>query len=270
MKRSILRAFALCLTTAFVASHAFAQNDIDKPGSTKTQGAPATGIYGAQGTSASSSSLAGQSVRVSKLMNTSLRSQTGESLGQVQDVIADPTSGQIQFVVLSLSSSSAGAPGSSSSTATGIGAPSTDPSVSSPRSATSATGSYGTSGGKMVAIPWRLLSHGSGDQFTASLDRTKLESAPTFNNSSWPTMDSAWMQRVYSHFGVDATGAGAPGSSSGTGTGIGNPATPGLPTTPGTPDIAPPSSGTRPSPTPGATPGSSGTGTGAPGTGGAK
>ena len=268
MKRSILRAFALCLTTAFLASHALAQNDSTKPPG--ASGA-STSPYGAQGTStSSSSSQAGQSIRLSKLMNTSLRSQTGESLGQVQDIIVDPTSGQVQFAVLSLSGSAAGAPGSSSSTATGIGTPAADTSVSSPRSAPATTGSYGTGSGKLVAIPWRLLSRASGDQFTATVDRLKLESAPTFSSAAWPTMDSAWMQRVYSHFGVDATGTGAPGSSSGTGTGLGNPATPGLPSTPGTPDITPPSPGTRPSTTPGTTPGSSGTGTGTPGTGGAK
>ena len=115
-----------------------------------------------------------------------------------------------------------------------------------------------TGSGKLVAIPWRLLSRASGDQFTATVDRLKLESAPTFSSAAWPTMDSAWMQRVYSHFGVDATGTGAPGSSSGTGTGLGNPATPGLPSTPGTPDITPPSPGTRPSTTPGTTPGTPG------------
>jgi sporulation protein YlmC with PRC-barrel domain len=199
-----------------------------------------------------------------------LRNQTGESLGQVQDVVIDPTSGQIQFVVLQLSPSAAGAPGSTSSTTTGLGTRPGQGTVSNPRSAPSTTSSYGTTGGRLVAIPWRLLSHASGDQFTATVDRSKLESAPTFSSTSWPTMDSTWMQSVYSHFGTTAPAStGAPGSSSGTGTGtgtgLGNPATPGVPATPGTPDISPPTPGTTPSTTPGARPGAGSSGTGTSG-----
>jgi len=256
MKRSILRALALCLTTASVSGIAWAQDDSSKssspqlrsgqsptPGSA-SQTSPATpGIYG--GTQSSYSTPAGQSVRLSRLMNTSLRSPSGESLGQVQELVIDPTSGQIQFVVLSRSSS-AGAPGASSSATTGTGTTSTpglpSPGVSFPTAA--------TTGGQLVAIPWRLVSASGQGQLTATVDQTTLQSAPSFSSSAWPTMDSAWMQSVYSHFGVNASSTGAPGSSSGTGTGtgtgLGNPSTPGVPSTPGTPDISPPGTGTTP------------------------
>jgi sporulation protein YlmC with PRC-barrel domain len=266
MKRSILRALALCLAMTVAAAYAQTPTSSDSSSGTKSQtpqqGAPGTssGTYspGTQSSSPSSTT-AGQSIRLSKLMNSSLKGQTGDSLGQVQDVIVDPTSGQLQFVVLSLSSSASGAPGTGTSATTGTRT--TDPSISSPRSANTGIGSYGTTtgSGKLVAIPWRLLNASSGDQFTAMVDRTKLESAPTFSATSWPTMDSAWMQRVYSHFGVDATGTGAPGTGTGTGTGTSNPSTPGLPSTPGTPDITPPANST-PSPTPGTSP-SGGSGT---------
>src|SRR5687767_8670429 len=99
MKRSILRALSLCLATAVAAGYAQAQNTSDRSSGSTTQTQPATpgtssGIYspGTQ-TSSSSSSTAGQSVRLSKLMNSSLKGQTGESLGQIQDIIVDPTSG---------------------------------------------------------------------------------------------------------------------------------------------------------------------------------
>src|ERR1051325_2684680 len=206
---------------------------------------------------------AGPPARLSQLMNTSLRSQSGASLGQIQDLVIDPASGQIQFVVLSLDSSATGAPGTSSSTTTGTGTSSTTSTTPGISSTTSTT-----SGGQLVAIPWRLVTSSGQGQFTATVDRSTLQSAPTFSSSSWPTMDSTWMQRVYSHFGVSATGTGAPGSSSGTGvgtgtgTGLGNPSTPGLPSTPGTPDISPPAGRTSPSTTPG-----TGTGTGTSGTG---
>ncbi|HWN96055.1 MAG TPA: PRC-barrel domain-containing protein, partial [Methylomirabilota bacterium] len=241
MKRSILRALALCLTTTFATGYACAQDENDKSADSKSQlpqstASSGTGFYSTQ---------AGPAVRLSRLMNTTLKGQAGESLGQVQDIVVDPTSGQVQFVVISLSGSAAAAPGS------GTGGITTDPSVSSPRSAPSNIGSYGTIRGKFVAIPWRLMSHASGDQYTATIGRTHLESAPAFNSTSWPTMDSAWMQRVYSHFGVDAANTGRPGSSSGTRTGTGtgtglNPSTPGLPATPGTPDINAPAPSTSP------------------------
>lgn len=270
MKRSILRALALCLTTAFVSGTAWAQDDQNK--SINNQGAPATtSPYGLGTQTSSLSSQSSQAIRLGRLLNTSLRGQTGESLGQVQDIVIDPTSGQVQFVVLQLSSSAAGAPGSTTSRTTGIGTSPGD--VSNPRSAPSSIGSFGTGSGRLVAVPWRLLSRGSGDQFTAIVDRAKLESAPAFSSTSWPTMDSAWMQSVYSHFGTTSpSSTGAPGTGSGTGTGtgtgtgLGNPSTPGVPSTPGTPDISPPGAGT----TPGATPGTgtgTGTGTGGAGTG---
>jgi sporulation protein YlmC with PRC-barrel domain len=289
MKRTILRALALCLTTGFVAGYAQAKDD-------KTSSAASgqssqsilqgrTSSISEQGGLGASTGIttgqSGQPMRISRLMNTSVNGQSGGSLGQIQDVIIDPTSGQVQFVVLSLSGSSAGAPGTSSSTTTGTGIGGTE--ISSPRSAPSSVGSYGTpTSGKLVAIPWRLMSRGSGDQLMANVDAARLQSAPSFNSTTWPTMDSAWAQRVNSHFGVDASSTGAPGTSTGTGTGtstgtgtgIGNPATPGLPSTPGTPDITPPTPtpGTPPSTTPSPTPGApsatgTGTGTGTSGTG---
>jgi sporulation protein YlmC with PRC-barrel domain len=198
-----------------------------------------------------------------------LRSQAGENLGQVQDIVLDPTSGQIQFVVLQLNPSATGAPGAATGRTTGIG---TTPAPSSPGTPPTTAG-IGTASGRLVAVPWRLVSRGAGDQFTATVDRSRLESAPSFNSMTWPTMDSAWMQRVYSHFGTTPPAAtGAPGSSSGTGigtgagtgvgTGVGNPATPGVPSTPGTPDISPPGTAPRTPATPGTAPGAS------PGTGG--
>ena len=256
MKRSILRACALCLTTTFVAAMACAQDDSSTSGGAAKSGKPGLGAsrdaYGTPSSSADTTP-AGQPVRLSKLMNTSLKNQSGESLGQVQDLVIDPMSGQIQFAVLSLSGTGRGVPGIGTSTSTGIGA-STD--TSTAPGAHSST----TAGGQLVAIPWRLVSSSGQGQFTASIDRSMLRSAPTFSNSSWPTMDSMWMQSVYSHFGVSPSSTGGPGSSSGTGTGtgLGNPSTPGVPLSPGTPDITPPSgAGKAPSTTPG-----SGTGIG--------
>lgn len=257
MKRSILRALALCLTTAFAMSIATAQDDTPTrpgaPGSGRqTPGTPGIGSQSTYGTPRTSMTRAGEPVRASKLMNTSLKSQTGESLGQVQDIVLDPTSGQVHFAVISLGTSAAGAPGTGTSVTTGTGA-----------GTTPGTAVTGTAGGQLVAIPWRLIQSSGQGQFTAMVDRTKLQSAPTFSATTWPTMDATWQQRIYTHFGTMPS-TGAPGSESGTGTGtgIGNPSTPGVPSTPGTPDI-------KPSPGTGTTPGTgTGTGTGTSGSSG--
>ena len=183
---------------------------------------------------------------MTKLINSNLKSQSGESLGQVQDLILDPVTGQVQFAVLSTGAS--GSSGVGTSTTSGIG---TTP------------GTIGTTtSGQLVAIPWQLVSSSGQGQYIASVDRTKLQSAPTFSSSSWPTIDAAWMQSVNAHYGLSGTGIGRPGNSSGTGTGtgtgIGNPSTPGSLSTPGRPAIGSPN-GLRPAP--GTAP-SSGTGTG--------
>jgi hypothetical protein len=283
MKRSILRALALCLTTGFVVGYAQAQDDKSNSGlgnqSSQSALQGRTSTVSEQDRAGILPSLTpaqtAQPVRLGRLLNTSVPGQTGGSLGQLQDIIVDPVSGQVQFVVLSLNDSVTGTPGTIGATTKSRGIGGTE--ISSPKSPPSNVGSYGTPviGNKLVAIPWRLVSRTSGDQLMVNVDAAKLQSAPSFNATTWPTMDSEWTQRMNSHFGVDGTSVGAPGTGTGAGTGtginnapatspgVGNPSTPGLPATPGTPDIG------APTPSPNATPGApsatgtpSGTGTG--------
>lgn len=215
MKRTNLRASVFCLAT-IAASFVSAQNlPVDLAGNV-------AGVA--------------PSVRLTKLIGSDLKSQNGESLGRVQDLILDPVTGQAQFAILS-----AGASGSSTT-----GGIATTP------------GTTGTTAmGQFVAIPWRLMSSSAQGQYVANVDRAQLQSAPTFSSSSWPTLDATWMRSVDSHYGLNGTSMGRPGSSSGTetgtGTGIQNSATPGSLNRPGAPR------GLRTSPS--ATP-HSGTGTG--------
>jgi sporulation protein YlmC with PRC-barrel domain len=201
-----------------VTTYAVAQDDSTKSGAGKSgsnsSGAPpGSGTSSRSGSSsglgASSGTSMGQPIRLSKLMQQTINGQSGQHLGTVRDVVLDPASGQIQFVVLSLSGAgAAGSPGTSSSTSTGIGA-------SSSSSTSSGIGSTSSSSsGNLVAVPWSLVQQGGSDQFTVNVDQSKLQSAPTFSAGSWPSMDSTWSQQINSHFGVSATGA--PGSSSGT------------------------------------------------------
>ncbi len=263
MKRSILRAFALCFSTAFVAGTVSAQDErSNEGGAAKAGSSPAgvsrtptsgntPGIYGNSVSSTANRST--QPVRLSKLMNSTLKGQTGDSYGQVQDIIVDPSTGQAQFVIISRSTGSATTPGVGSVTGT-----STSPSSS----------------GQLVAIPFQLVNTSGASDFMAMIDRTALQNAPSFDSSSWPAMDSQWTQRINSHFGV--SNMGAPGTSGGVGTGtqLRNSSAPGAPGTLGTPDIYAPgarpgtlSPGTGTGTTPNTGTGT-GTGTGGAGTGG--
>jgi hypothetical protein len=51
--------------------------------------------------------------------------------------------------------------------------------------------------------------------FTLNIDKSKLQSGPSFDRSRWPDMSASWSQRVYSHFGVQAeSGVGGTGAGS--------------------------------------------------------
>jgi hypothetical protein len=51
--------------------------------------------------------------------------------------------------------------------------------------------------------------------FILNVDKSKLQSGPSFDRSRWPEMTATWSQRVYSHYGVQSdTGVGGTGAGS--------------------------------------------------------
>src|SRR5204862_8352143 len=111
------------------------------------------------------------------------------------------------------------------------------------------------SAGKLVAVPWMLLrpaaaqgatapaaSTESQQTFTFSGDTSKLQSAPSFDQSNWPDITQfSWRQSIYSHFGMtpgSATGgATSPGGSeSSTGSSGSSSSTPPTPSSPSSQD----------------------------------
>jgi hypothetical protein len=117
-------------------------------------------------------------------MGATVKSSTGESLGQINDFIVNPASGRIQFAILSLSDQP----------------------------------------GKLTAVPWPLLRPGADPStFTLNVDKQKLSSAQTFDATSWPDFSQpGWSQKVYSFYGIQLPsrmGGGVPtgGSESGGG-----------------------------------------------------
>jgi len=179
--------------------------------------------------SSSSSMSPGNSIRLSHLMNTTVQSQEGKTLGYIRDLVIDPQSGRIDFAVLSLANAGAATDTSTSGRET---VPSSRSSVSGIPS--SAVGS--TTTGKLIPVPWQLFSQswsggassiGStsagtmGHPLALNIDESKLRSAPSFDPSNWNELQGGTFdQRVYSYFGVDRSSAmGTSGSSiSGQGT----------------------------------------------------
>ena len=163
-----------------------------------------------------------QSLRVSQqIINAQVKTQDGQQLGQIEDLIANPQTGKIEFAVISKgdklcpipmqllqpqpggaqgssSSSTSGSTSGTSSTETTPGASSTSPSTSSSSSPTLS----------------RSGSQGQKVTFVAQVDRSKLEQAPSFSRTQWPEMSASWSQQVYSHFGVQPEAAGGTSSSS--------------------------------------------------------
>ena len=173
MKRNLfLAAIALGMSGAFVASTVRA-DDETKPAP------PPTFDRGTPGKS--TSAIGGQSqkfMKASQLTTASIKSSTGETLGQINDLVVDPTTGRIEFAVIS--PTDAAQPG------------------------------------KLTAVPWTLIRCSGGApgmaNLTANIDKEKLKTAQTFDRFQWPDMSQEnWAQQVYSHYGLqwqDRTSAG--------------------------------------------------------------
>jgi len=143
----------------------------------------------------------GQSIQASKLMGAQVKGSTGDNLGTINDFVVNPQTGRIEFAVLSLT-------GPTGTTPTGVGE-------------------------KLTPVPWRLLNFNSGAggigqqqyTFTATVDQSKLQSAPNFDKNQWPDFSQTdWHQKIYSHYGVSREG-GTGGTGSGLEKGGTNPST---------------------------------------------
>jgi sporulation protein YlmC with PRC-barrel domain len=171
----------------------------------------------------------GKNVRLSHLLNSTVHSQDGKTLGTIQDFTVDPQSGHVEFAILSPSETS-GYTGSST----------TQPSSRSSTTGAAASSTYSSATtGKLIPIPFQLFSQSwsnsrMGASSTASatgaevrrtlvlnIDQSKLQSAPSFDASNWRELQQPnFDQQVYSYYGVNKmSGAGTSGSSiSGQGT----------------------------------------------------
>jgi sporulation protein YlmC with PRC-barrel domain len=197
MKR--LTTTVICIA-GVLATTVIAQESQTQPGQRQP------GISSSRDTTTYSATGRGMQVRASKVIGAEVKSSTSEELGKIEDVIFNPQSGRVEFAVINWEN-------------------------------------------KLVPIPFRLLSS-TGDAtaatptagmdrltFTAQVDKDKLQNAPTISDRSrWSELQQGtFSQRVYSHYGVQSEGVGAPGLDSERGGGREGSRTPGQPqSTPGT------------------------------------
>jgi len=126
-------------------------------------------------------------VNTSQLIHARVLDQTGQKIGDVEDIIMDQNSGRAQFAVIKLSGDLA-------------------------------------DNGRFTPVPFSLLKFNDTDRkdsfghrdLTLQVDRQKLLSASRFSTKTWPdTEHMTWGPEVYTYYGVpwDTASAGATGSS---------------------------------------------------------
>jgi sporulation protein YlmC with PRC-barrel domain len=114
------------------------------------------------------------SCRVSEFLGATVVDQSGDRIGQLKDVVLQPQSGKADLAIISLS--------------------------------------MPNQKDKLTAVPWQLLRFEGENRVMLTTDRDKLMSAMTFESSRWPEFDTAYNQRIYTHYGLTypvAVGGGA-------------------------------------------------------------
>lgn len=96
--------------------------------------------------------------RASNIINTAVRNSSGDDLGDIKDLVLDPSTGHMVYAVVAFG------------------------------------GVFGL-GDKYFAIPWKAL-HWSHDNeyYTLNVDKSALEKAPGFDKNHWPDSENKWEQ----------------------------------------------------------------------------
>lgn len=220
MKKTF-RTTVCCIACTLIAASTWAQRE---PGSSSSSQTPSSsssqrssqGGLGSQRSSAYGTSMhSQQSLRVSQqVINAQVKTQDGQQLGQIEDLIANPQTGKIEFAVVSkgeklypipmqLLQLQGGSQGSSSTSTSGTTSGTSSTSSTDPSSSSSPTLSRSTTSSSQQKVT-----------FVAQVDQQKLQQAPSFSRTQWPEISQSWSQQVYSHFGVQPEAAGGTGSSS--------------------------------------------------------
>ncbi|WP_347988370.1 PRC-barrel domain-containing protein [Methylomonas sp. AM2-LC] len=97
--------------------------------------------------------------RASKITGAKVKNTTGDSLGDIKDLVIDPANGQVVYAVVSF-------------------------------------GGLMGMGDKLFAIPWRALHWTSPkDYYILDLDKATLKNAPGFDKRHWPENSEKWEEQ---------------------------------------------------------------------------
>lgn len=100
--------------------------------------------------------------RASEIIGKNIENRQGESLGEIQDLVVDPSTGRVSYAVLSYG------------------------------------GVLGV-GDKLTAVPFQALNPkpGEADKLVLNIDKERLKTAPSFESGNWPDLtDSSYTQQV--------------------------------------------------------------------------
>ncbi len=179
MNTHVPKLVAVCLATAFWAGVASAQqadqHQLRSPKESSSQWD--------QSHTQASTGMPGE-VRFSKLKGIDVKSNSGEDLGKVEDLVIDPR-GKIQFAVLG------------SGGLLGIGE-------------------------KRIPVPWQAVSVQSEKQLTMNIDKEKLKSAPTLKRDFSDLNNPDYVVTIYRFYEVQPSAMGGSQTPGGTTSGSGS------------------------------------------------
>jgi len=146
----------------------------DSPGSSQQSQTSSQQSQTSTQQATSQSSTSQNSIRFSKLMDAKVTSQAGEQLGEVEDLLFNPSTGKVNFVVLG-------------------------------------TGGVLGIGEKRVPVPWQAVNVQSEQQFSLNVDRKKLQSAPSLSRNYSELSSPDYSITIYRFYQVPVGGAESPG-----------------------------------------------------------
>jgi sporulation protein YlmC with PRC-barrel domain len=162
----------ISVATALWAQAALAQADQSQSQQSGQKEGAATSSMGSSSTD----------IRFSKLKGTEIKSQSGDSLGKVEDALLNPRTGTIQFIILDRG------------------------------------GVLGV-GDKHLPVPWKAVSVQSEKELTLNMDKQKLDTAPTVKKDYSELNDPQYTASVYEFYGIQHHAMGgameAPGGAAG-------------------------------------------------------
>jgi hypothetical protein len=105
-------------------------------------------------------------VKASSIIGTDVVNPKGDNLGDIKEVVIDPSSGRVAYAVV-------------------------------------AFGGFLGMGEKLFAIPFSSFKYDAArNDYVLDIDKARLEAAPGFDSDHWPSMsDEKWNRDVYKYYG---------------------------------------------------------------------